>query len=120
MAELHDFQPAGYYYTNTAYQTFEFSICAKCGQGKLGEPRPNERGVLGPYKIWNGRDTCPTEEELAEARACNAAIAETLRNARDAYDLERRAIAERHGIDPDVAERFYEERRAFGHEQGDD
>ena len=56
-------------YTSSSGGTFELLRCEHCGQEKLGAPKPGEHGPMGPYNVYNGRDTCPTREELAEREA---------------------------------------------------
>lgn len=57
------------FYTDGSFRTFELLKCAHCGQEKVGVLRPDKRGPMGVYNVYNGRDTCPTPEEIAGQQA---------------------------------------------------
>jgi hypothetical protein len=118
-------------YTDTSGKTHELLQCEHCGQVKLGQERPGERGVMGPYNPDNGRDTCPTPEEREASLAASGALAAEWRTARE-EELERRrgAIrfrAEAAGVTPnelsfsrEEAEALYKAGYSSGYESGAD
>lgn len=55
-------------YTDTSYRSFELLHCTNCKQQKLGKELHDVRGVMGPYNVYNGRNTCPTPEEVQQAK----------------------------------------------------
>ena len=130
----HKWVPHGLY-TNTAYQTFEFFRCSGCRAGKLGAPRPRENGVMGPYKVWDGREECPTKEEqereAAEHRRISSEYALAERDSKAAALAQRqeevRQRAEALGVAPealpftlDEARAIYDAGYASGYESGAD
>jgi hypothetical protein len=104
-------------YTDVFGKTFELLRCAHCDQEKLGIERPGEYGPTGPYNVYNGKDTCPTPEEIEARRAENERFVADWANKRNAElavrreSVRLRAIAA--GVEPSELPFSLEEARAL-------
>jgi hypothetical protein len=78
-------------YTTTAGDTYELLRCEHCKEEKLGERRPGEHGAMGPYNVYNGRETCTPPEARQKREREARAEWEAFRAREEAALAERRA-----------------------------